>query len=94
MQLCLLSVCIRSSYYCTDKCSCNIVCQLQGGETALHVAGSVEVVDYLLSIGLNIEDRDEVLLLTLRLLTCSYCFKLFRMAAHHFYVHVFVVVYL
>ncbi|XP_062506375.1 ankyrin-3-like [Corticium candelabrum] len=27
------------------------------GETALHVAGNVEVVDYLLIIGLNIEDR-------------------------------------
>ena len=60
------------------------MCQLQGGETALHVAGNVEVVDYLLSIGLNIEDRDTVLFLTIHLLTCSYCFKLFRMAAHHF----------
>ena len=60
------------------------MCQLQGGETALHVAGNVEVVDYLLSIGLNIEDRDKVLLLTLRLLTCSYCFKLFRRATHLF----------
>ena len=84
MQLCLLYVCIHCSYYCTDECSSNIVCQLQLGKTALHVADNVEVVDYLLSIGLNIEDRDEVLLLTLRLLTCSYCFKLFRMATHHF----------
>ena len=84
MQLCLLYVCIHSSYYCTDKCSSNIVCQLQLGKTALHVADNVEVVDYLLSIGLNIEDRDKVLLLILLLLTCSYCFKLFRMATHHF----------
>ena len=84
MQLCLLYVFIYSSYYCTDKCSANIVCQLQLGRTALHVADNVEVVDYLLSIGLNIEDRDEVLLLTLCLLTCSYCFKLFSMATHHF----------
>ena len=60
------------------------MCQLQRGWTALHVAVNVEVVDYLLSIGLNIEDRDEVLLLTLHLLTCSYCVKLFRMATHHF----------
>ena len=59
------------------------MCQLQRGWTALHVAGNAEVVDYLLSIGLNIEDRDEVLLLALLLLTC-YCFKLFRMATHHF----------
>ena len=84
MQLCLLYVCIHCSYCCTDKCSSNIVYQLQCGRTALHVAGNVEVVDYLFSIGLNIEDRDEVLLLILLLLTCSYCFKLFRMATHHF----------
>ena len=84
MQLCLLYVCIHCSYYFTDKCSSNIVCQLQHRKTALHVADNVEVVDYLLSIGLNIEDCDEVLLLTLLLLTCSYCFKLFRMATHHF----------
>ena len=70
------------------------MCQLQYGETALHIAGNVDVVDYLLSIGLNIEDRHEVLLLTLLLLTCSYCFKLFSMATHHFSMHVFVVVYL
>ena len=60
------------------------MCQLQSGETALHVAGNVEVVDYLLNIGLNIEDCDEVFLLALLLLTCSYCFKLFRMVTHHF----------
>ena len=41
------------------------MCQLQDGWTALHVAGNVEVVDYLLRIGLNTEDRDKVLLLTL-----------------------------
>ena len=70
------------------------MCQLQEGETALHIARNVEVVDYLLIIGLNIEDRDKVLLLTLLLLTCSYCFKLFRMATHHFSVHVVMVVYL
>ena len=45
------------------------MCQLQEGETALHVADDVEVVDYLLIIGLNVEARDEVLLLTLLLLT-------------------------
>ena len=84
MQLFLLYVCIHCSYCCTDKCSSNIVCQVQDGKTALHVAGNVDVVDYLLSIGLNIEDRDEVLLLALLLLTSSYCFKLFRMATHHF----------
>ena len=39
------------------------MCQLQIGCTALHVAGNVDVVDYLLIIGLNIEDRDKVLLL-------------------------------
>ncbi|XP_062506293.1 ankyrin repeat domain-containing protein 1-like [Corticium candelabrum] len=50
---------IQSNYYCTDKCSSNIVCRLQLGKTALHVAGNVEVVDYLLSIGLNIEDHDK-----------------------------------
>ena len=38
------------------------MCQLQDGRTALHVANNVEVVDYLLSIGLNTEDRDKVLL--------------------------------
>ena len=70
------------------------MCQLQLGETALHFAGNVEVVDYLLSIGLNIEDRDKVLLLTLLLLTCSYRFKLFRLTTHHFSMHVFMVVYL
>ena len=70
------------------------MCQLQYGETALHIAGNVEVVDYLLIIGLNIEDRNEVLLLTLLLLTCSYCFKLFSWATHHFSRHVVVVVYL
>ena len=70
------------------------MCQLQEGETALHVARNVEVVDYLLIIGLNIEDRDEVLLLTLLLLTCSYCFKLFSMATHHFSQHVIIVFYL
>ena len=70
------------------------MCQLQYGWTALHVAVNVDVVDYLLRIGLNIEDRDEVLLLTLLLLTCSYCFKLFRMATHHFLRHVVMVVYL
>ena len=70
------------------------MCQLQYGETALHVAGNVEVVDYLLSIGLNIEDRDEVLLLILILLTCSYCLKLFSMATHHLSGHVLMVVYL
>ena len=70
------------------------MCQLQEGEKALHVAGNVDVVDYLLIIGFNIEDRIEVLLLTLLLLTCSYCFKLFRMATHHFSVHVVMVVYL
>ena len=59
------------------------MCQLQCGWIALHVAGNVEVVDYLLSIVLNIEYRDEVLLLTLLLFTCSYFFKLFRMATHH-----------
>ena len=80
----IVHVCIHCSYYCTDKCSSNIVCRLQLGKTALHVAGNVEVVDYLLSIGLNIEDHDKVLLLILLLLTCSYCFKLFRMAPHHF----------
>ena len=85
---------MQCSYFCTDKCSSNIVCQLQFGCTALHFAGNAEVVDYLLSIGLNIEDRNEVLLLTLLLLTCSYCFKLFRLATHHFLRHVFVVVYL
>ena len=84
MQLCLLYCNIQCCYYCTDKCSSNIVFQLQNGETALHVAGNVEIVDYLLSIGLNIEDRDEILLLTLLFLTCSYCFKLFSMATHHF----------
>ena len=70
------------------------MCQLQFGATALHVAGNVKVVDNLLIIGLNIEDRTEVLLLTLLLLTCSYCFKLFRMATHHFSWHVVNVVYL
>ena len=70
------------------------MCQLQYGLTALHVAGNVDVVDYLLIIGLNIEDRDTVLLLTLLLLTCSYCFKLFRIATHHFSGHVVMVVYL
>ena len=70
------------------------MCQLQHGKTALHVAGNVDVIDYLLSIGLNIEDCDKVLLLTLLLLTCSYCFKLFRMATHHFLRHVVMVVYL
>ena len=70
------------------------MCQLQIGFTALHVAGNVDVVDYLLSIGLNIEDRHEVLLLTLLLLTCSYCFKLFSGATHHFSGHVLMVVYL
>ena len=70
------------------------MCQLQFGWTALHFAGNVDVVDYLLSIGLNIEDRDKVLLLTLLLLTCSYCFKLFRMATHHFSRHVMMFVYL
>ena len=70
------------------------MCQLQVGETALHIAGNVEVADYLLSIGLNIEDRDMVLLSTLLLLTCSYCFKLFSLATHHFSMHVLRVVYL
>ena len=70
------------------------MCQLQDGWTALHVAGNVDVVDYLLSIGLNLEDCDAVLLLTLLLLTCSYCFKLFRLATHHFSGHVVMVVYL
>ena len=70
------------------------MCQLQYGLTALHVAGNVDVVDYLLRIGLNIEDRDKVLLLTLLLLTCSYCFKLFRLTTHHFSRHVVLVVYL
>ena len=70
------------------------MCPLQKGETAVHVARNVKVVDYLLIIGLNIEDRDEVLLLTLLLLTCSYCFKLFRMATHRFSWHVVMVVYL
>ena len=70
------------------------MCQLQDRQTALHVAHNVEVVDYLLSIGLNTEDRDEVLLLTLLVLTCSYCFKLFRMATHHFSRHVVMVTYL
>ena len=70
------------------------MCQLQIGWTALHVAGNVDVVDHLLSIGLNIEDCDKVLLLTLLLLTCSYCFKLFRLATHHFSWHVVMVVYL
>ena len=70
------------------------MCQLQFGKTALHFAGNVDVVDYLLSIGLNIEDRDTVLLLTLLLLTCSYCFKLFSLATHHFSWHVVLVVYL
>ena len=70
------------------------MCQLQNGQTALHVANNVEVVDYLLSIGLNTEDREKVLLLTLLVLTCSYCFKLFRMATHHFFWHVVVVNYL
>ena len=51
------------------------MCQLQDGWTALHIAGNVDVVDYLLNIGLNIEDRSTVLLLTLLLLTCSYCFN-------------------
>ena len=67
---------------------------LQDGETALHVASNVEVVDYLLRIGLNIEDCDTVFLLTLLLLTCSYCFKLFSGAIHHFFRHVVIVVYL
>ena len=71
-----------------------IVCQLQYGETALHVADDVEVIDYLLNIGLNTEDHDKVLLLTLLLLTCSYCFKLFRVATHHFSEHALNVVYL
>ena len=70
------------------------MCQLQYALTALHVAGNVDVVDYLLSIGLNIEDRDKVLLLALLFLICSYCFKLFRMATHHFSGHVLMVVYL
>ena len=70
------------------------MCQLQYGRTALHVAGNVDVVGYLLNVGLNIEDRDTVLLLTLLLLTCSYCFKLFRIATHHFSRHVVMVVYL
>ena len=70
------------------------MCQLQHGCTALHIAGNVDVVDYLLAIGLNIEDRDAVLLSTLLLLTCSYCFKLFRLATHHFSGHVLMVVYL
>ena len=69
------------------------MCQLQNGQTALHVANNVEVVDYLLSIGLNTEDRDKVLLLTLLVLTCSYCFKLFRLATHHFLGHVVMVTY-
>ncbi|XP_062506302.1 ankyrin repeat and death domain-containing protein 1B-like [Corticium candelabrum] len=38
---------------------CNKAATTNDGETALHVAGNVEVVDYLVSIGLNIEDRDE-----------------------------------
>ena len=70
------------------------MCQLQVGETALHIACNVEVIDYLLSIGLNIEDRSKVLLLTLLLLTCSYRFKLFRLTTHHSSMHVFMVVYL
>ena len=70
------------------------MCQLQEGATAVHVARNVEVFDYVVGIGLNIEDRDAVLLLTLLLLTCSYCFKLFRMATHHFSWHVMLVVYL
>ena len=70
------------------------MCQLQDGGTALHVADNVEVIDYLLSIGLNTEDRDEVLLLTLLVLTCSYCFKLFRLATHHFSGHVVIFTYL
>ena len=70
------------------------MCQLQYGLTALHVAGNVDVVDYLLSIGLNIEDRNMVLLLTLLLLTCSYCFKLFSLATHRFSLDVVMVVYL
>ena len=70
------------------------MCQLQYGETALRLANNVEVVDYLLSIGLNTEDRDKVLLLTLLVLTCSYCFKLFSMATHHFSGHVVKVTYL
>ena len=70
------------------------MCQLQEGATALHVARNVEVFDYVVGIGLNIEDRNKVLLLTLLLRTCSYCFKLFRMATHHFSRHVLMVVYL
>ena len=70
------------------------MCQLQSGLTALHVAVNVDVVDYLLRIGLNIEDRNTVLMLTLLLLTCSYCFKLFSLATHHFSWHVVMVVYL
>ncbi|XP_062506307.1 ankyrin repeat and KH domain-containing protein 1-like [Corticium candelabrum] len=38
---------------------CNEAAKTTNGETALHVAGNVEVVDYLLSIGLNVEDRDK-----------------------------------
>ena len=70
------------------------MCQLQEGETALHVTGNVEVFDYIVGIGLNVEARNKVLLLTLLLLTCSYCFKLFSMATHHFSGHVVMVVYL
>ena len=95
MQLCLCCIfCIQCSYYCTDKCFSNIVCQLQFGETALHVARNVEIIDYVVGIGLNIEARNKVLLLTLLLLTCSYCFKLFRMATHRFSWHVVMVIYL
>ena len=65
MQICLLYVCIHCSYYFTDKCSSNIVCQLQDGATALHIACNVEVVTYLLSRSFNIEGRDKVLLLIL-----------------------------
>ena len=70
------------------------MCQLQVGNTALHFARKVEVFDYVVGIGLNVEARNKVLLLTLLLLTCSYCFKLFRMATHHFSWHVLGVVYL
>ncbi|XP_062506336.1 ankyrin repeat domain-containing protein 2-like [Corticium candelabrum] len=41
------------------SCGCNKQVKAKIGCTALHVAGNVDVVDYLLIIGLNIEDRDK-----------------------------------
>ncbi|XP_062506749.1 ankyrin-3-like isoform X2 [Corticium candelabrum] len=44
---------------CLIQSMCNKAATTNFGETALHIAGNVEVVDYLLSVGLNIEGHDE-----------------------------------